>query len=82
MSISTLNDPPDPILDELHATRRRLLKEHGGVSGLAAFLRQEEAKTARPMAAPKSPLDVPGIDLHLDAQQIVEFIHAGRCEQP
>ena len=50
MSISTLNDPPDPILDELHATRRRLLKEHGGVSGLAAFLRQEEAKTTRPIA--------------------------------
>ncbi len=50
MSIPTLNDPPDPILEELHATRRRLLKEHGGVAGLAAFLRQEEAKTARPIA--------------------------------
>lgn len=49
MSISTRNDPPDPILEELHATRRRLLKEHGGVSGLAAFLRQEEAKTTWPM---------------------------------
>ncbi len=36
----------------------------------------------QPDAAPKSPLDVPGIDLHLDAQQIVEFIHAGRREQP
>ena len=49
MSISTMNDPPDPILEELHATRRRLLKEHGGVSGLAAFLRQEEAKSTRPI---------------------------------
>ena len=36
----------------------------------------------QPDAVPKSPLDVPGIDLHLDAQQIVEFIHAGRREQP
>ncbi len=29
----------------------------------------------------KSPLDIPGIDLHIDAQQIVESIHAGRREQ-
>jgi hypothetical protein len=29
----------------------------------------------------KSPLDVPGIDLHLNADQIVEFIHAGRREK-
>ena len=36
----------------------------------------------QPDAAQKSPFDVPGIDLHLDAQQIVEFIHAGRREQP
>ena len=49
MSIPTVNDPPDPILEELHATRRRLLKEHGGVAGLAAFLRQEEAKTTWPI---------------------------------
>jgi hypothetical protein len=32
-------------------------------------------------AEQKSPLDVPGVDLHLNAQQIVEFIHAGRREQ-
>ena len=36
----------------------------------------------QPEAAPKSPLDVPGIDLHLNTQQVVEFIHAGRREQP
>ncbi len=36
----------------------------------------------QPEAAPKSPFDVPGIDLPLDAQQIVAFIHAGRREQP
>ncbi|MEX2173296.1 MAG: hypothetical protein WD872_02975 [Pirellulaceae bacterium] len=45
-----MNNPPDTILEELHATRRRLLKEHGGVAGLAAFLRQEEAKSNRPIA--------------------------------
>jgi len=44
-------DPPDPILEELHATRRQLLKDHGGISGLAAFLRKEEAKTTRTIAA-------------------------------
>lgn len=50
MSIPQLNEPPDPIIEELRATRRRLLKEHGGVSGLAAFLRSEEAKSTWPKA--------------------------------
>ena len=54
MSIQPMNNPRDPILDEIHATRRRLLEEHGGVSGLAAFLRQEEAKSTRLVAAPSS----------------------------
>lgn len=45
-----MKNPPDPILQELHAARRRLLKEHGGVAGLAAFLRQEEAKSTWPIA--------------------------------
>ena len=52
MSIQPMTDPPDPILEELHATRRQLLKEHGGIAGLAAFLRKEEAKTTRPIAGP------------------------------
>ena len=52
MSIQPMPEPPDPILEELHATRRQLLKEHGGISGLAAFLRKEEAKTTRTMAEP------------------------------
>ena len=30
----------------------------------------------------KSPLDVPGVNLPLTSQQIIEFIHAGRREQP
>ncbi len=69
MSIPTMNEPPDPILEELHATRRRLFKEHGGVSGLAAFLRQEEAKTTWPIAEkpvgsmPKEPV-IPSVDEH------------------
>ena len=52
MSIQPMPEPPDPILEELHATRRQLLKEHGGISGLAAFLRKEEAKTTRTIAEP------------------------------
>ncbi len=50
MSIPAKNNFPDPILDEIHATRRRLLKEHGGISGLAEFLRREEATTKWPIA--------------------------------
>ena len=52
MSIQPMPEPSDPILEELHATRRQLLKEHGGISGLAAFLRKEEAKTTRTIAEP------------------------------
>jgi hypothetical protein len=50
MSIDQKKDPADPVLEELHATRRRLLAEHGGVAGLASFLRQEEAKSERRIA--------------------------------
>jgi hypothetical protein len=39
----------DIILDELHATRQQLLLEHGGVAGLAAYLRQEEKKCNWPI---------------------------------
>jgi hypothetical protein len=49
MSKPPNNCPPDPILEELHATRRELLKQHGGVAGLVAFLRKEEAKTTWPI---------------------------------
>lgn len=30
------------IIEELHLTRQRLLKEHGGIAGLATYLRQQE----------------------------------------
>ena len=56
MSLQPMTDPPDPILEELHATRRQLLKEHGGVSGLAAFLRKEEAKSTRTIVDPSGSL--------------------------
>ena len=35
----------------------------------------------RPELPQKSPFDVPGVDLNLIAQQIVEFVHACRREQ-
>lgn len=48
-------DPPDTVLDEIHETRRRLLQQHGGVSGLAAFLRERESKTDREIRTPEAP---------------------------
>jgi hypothetical protein len=49
-----MNDLPDLILDKLHATRQQLLLQHGGVAGLAAFLRQEEAKCTTSIVEPGS----------------------------
>ena len=43
----------NPILDELHATRERLLAESGGtVSGLLDRLRAEQADSRRPIYKP------------------------------
>ena len=53
MSIDQKKVPADPVLEELHATRQRLLTEHGGVAGLASFLRQEEAKSDWRIATPE-----------------------------
>jgi hypothetical protein len=33
------------VIEELHLTRQRLLSEHGGVSGLAEYLRRQEANS-------------------------------------
>jgi len=52
MSIPSIKNPPDPIVEEIHATRRKLLEEHGGLDGLFAFLREEEAKSKRPIVGP------------------------------
>ncbi len=45
-------EPADPILAEIHQTRQALLKQHGGVAGLAAFLREQEKHTTREIACP------------------------------
>lgn len=59
------------------------LLEHATQEGMIRIQRPNgEVFVLQPAAAQKSPLDVPGIDLHLNAQQIVDFIHAGRREQP
>ncbi|QDV12819.1 hypothetical protein CA51_27050 [Rosistilla oblonga] len=43
----------NPILDELHATRERLLEESGGtVTGLLDRLRAEQAGSRRPTYKP------------------------------
>lgn len=34
----------DPIVAEVRAHRRQLVKEHGGIKGLAEFLREQDAK--------------------------------------
>ena len=51
-------EPADVVLEELHETRRRLLQRHGGVAGLAAYLREQERKSDRKIrsaeAGPKS----------------------------
>ena len=58
------------------------LLEHAAQEGSIRIQRSNgQVFLLQPDAPQKSPLDVPGIDLHLDAQQIVEFIHAGRREQ-
>ena len=31
----------------------------------------------RPVSSPKSPFDIPGVDLHLSAEQIVAFVREG-----
>jgi hypothetical protein len=51
--------PKNPILDELHATREKLLAESGGsLAGLMDRLRAEQAASGRPAYNP-------GIDISL-----------------
>ena len=58
------------------------LLEHAAQEGSIRIQRSNgQVFVLQPESQQKSPLDVPGIDLHLNAQQIVEFIHAGRREQ-
>ena len=45
-------EPADTVLQEIHETRRRLLQEHGGIHGLADFLRAQEAKAKWEVSEP------------------------------
>ena len=48
----------DPILDELHATRERLLAEAGGtLAGLVARLQREESESGRILWKPRRRMD-------------------------
>lgn len=49
------NGPADAVLEEIHETRRKLLNRHGGIAGLATFLREQEANSDRIIPAPDSP---------------------------
>ncbi len=44
MSTKLTEADVDPILSEIHRTRQHLLAEHGGLSGLARFLRKQDVK--------------------------------------
>jgi len=48
----------DPIVAEVHKTREKLLKEHGGADGYAEHLRQLEARLADRITArePRPPI--------------------------
>lgn len=49
----------NPILDELHATREKLLAESGGsISGLMDRLRAEQAASGRPVYNPGKDMPV------------------------
>ena len=52
-------NPPDPVLESLHETRRQLLQQHGGIAGLAAYLREREQQSDREIKAPP-PRTTPG----------------------
>lgn len=41
--MTTATDPPDATLQHVRSVRAELLRKHGGIAGLADFLRQKEA---------------------------------------
>jgi len=46
---------PDALIDEVRQTRRRLVAEHGGLSGWVKYLQQQQQKhPERVLARPKS----------------------------
>ena len=44
----------DPLIDEVRARRRRLVREHGGLSGWVAHLRREQEKHPEKLVPPKA----------------------------
>jgi hypothetical protein len=44
----------DPLIDEVRATRERLVREHGGLHGWVAYVRQEQAKHPEKLVSRKS----------------------------
>ena len=52
-------NPPDSVLESLHHTRRQLLEQHGGIAGLAAYLREREKHSDRKIKTPP-PRRTPG----------------------
>jgi hypothetical protein len=52
-----MHSPPEKkltVLEEIHATRRKLLDEAGGIAGLAKFIRQRESSNSAKLAIPPS----------------------------
>jgi hypothetical protein len=43
----------DPLIDEVRATRERLVREHGGLRGWAAHLRELQAQHPDKLVAPR-----------------------------
>jgi len=43
----------DPLIDEVRARRGRLVREHGGLRGWAAYIRQEQAKHPEKLVSPR-----------------------------
>ena len=59
------------------------LLERASLEGAIRILRANgQVFVLRPELPQKSPFDVPGVELNLNAQQIVDFVHAGRRENP
>jgi hypothetical protein len=49
--------PDDPVVEELHQIREKLLLEHGGLEGYVAHLREVQTQMKNPIVArqPRTP---------------------------
>jgi hypothetical protein len=45
------------VLEEIHATRKKLLDEAGGIGGLAKYIRQKEDSNSDRLATPIKPTE-------------------------